>query len=212
MWDVETLFASLAAALASPAHAALRATGGRRYLNALRDIIVPLGRILLCYRSSDFHCVYRGEFTEHNCLRFELGAAGHVTSVDIRFYAPKQRRAMPATARGYTDSISVDAVDGSVAIPFPLLRSLAPRVLHALRAPAALRRPTLLVFVCRPGARGQTMGPLLGAPGQADEGCHAHGRHPGRVLAALRVARWHRPLAWAGHDGRQHIRTNAAVC
>ena len=38
-------------------------------------------------------------------------------SVDIRFYAPKQRRSMPTTQRGYTDWISVDVVDDPSSTP-----------------------------------------------------------------------------------------------
>jgi hypothetical protein len=126
-WDVEALFQSLLTIVSSAAFASLRATGGRRFVHALRDVVIPLARVLLCCRSSDLRCVFRGDDSDHECIRFSFDNYGNdnrvLSAVSVRYYAPKQRRSMPTAARGYTDWVTVDVVDATHAV-VPCLATL----------------------------------------------------------------------------------------
>lgn len=122
-WDVQLVFDYVSATVRSAAFQALRAAPTSiAYISKLRECVIPLGRILLCSRSSDLTCVFRGDSTNVQCVRFNNDDAGALESVDIRFYCPKQRNTMPVSAKGYTDWISIGVVDDASVCFATLLR------------------------------------------------------------------------------------------
>jgi hypothetical protein len=106
-WDVQCVFDHVQTVLDSPAFMELHDNPRRHcaYVTQLRDLIIPLARILLCSRSSDLACVYWGLSSDAECIRFHFDSADidRLTAVDFRFYAPKQRCCMPTTHHGYID-------------------------------------------------------------------------------------------------------------
>ena len=116
-WDVQSVFDFVQHRLLSADFLTLRRSGGTPYILALRDLVIPLARILLCSRSADLKCVYRGVHSAQECVRFTRDDAGSVSDVAFRFYAPKQRRTMPTTQRGYTDWIIVAVVAADSGVP-----------------------------------------------------------------------------------------------
>lgn len=89
---------------------AVRAAGGVRHATFLRSIVVPLARVLLCCRSHDLTCVYRGIDSDVECVKFARADDGSLLSASVRFYRPKQRNHLPVSSRGYTDWITIEVV------------------------------------------------------------------------------------------------------
>eukprot|EP01050_Picozoa_sp_SAG11_P010961 SAG11_NODE_1129_length_5761_cov_296.866302_6_plen_126_part_00 len=98
-YDVQPVFGYVSAIVSSSDFAKQRDLGSASYRKLLRQVVVPLARITLCARSSDLTCIFRGESTDIECIRFSFDAAGTLESVDIRYYRPKQRNGLPVSAK-----------------------------------------------------------------------------------------------------------------
>eukprot|EP01050_Picozoa_sp_SAG11_P033945 SAG11_NODE_11770_length_739_cov_0.906250_1_plen_103_part_10 len=83
-----------------------------RSTSALRSVVVPLARIILWCRSSDLTCIYRGQSSDVQCIRFTHDDNGALReSVQLRFYWPKLRNGLPVSAKGYTPWTTIDVID-----------------------------------------------------------------------------------------------------
>jgi hypothetical protein len=67
-------------------------------------------------------CIFRGDSTDVQCVRFNNDGNGALESVDVRFYCSKPRNTMPVSAKGYIDWISIGVVDDESVCFAALLR------------------------------------------------------------------------------------------
>ena len=140
-WDTEPLYEWLRKQGSRQGKIEVTVPQFRSKVQEARDATIPLGRLALACRSHDLTCIYRGMRSNHDTLRFHFDDDEHacplmtsrkglvakggepepaqgkpagsfgVTGVSIRYYGPKQRHSMAVRSHGYTDWITVDAVE-----------------------------------------------------------------------------------------------------
>ena len=140
-WDTEPLYEWLRQQGSRQGKIGVSVPRFQTKVQEARDATIPLGRLALACRSHDLTCIYRGMRSNHDTLRFHFDDDEHacplmtsrkglvakggepepaqgkpagsfgVTGVSIRYYGPKQRHSMAVRSHGYTDWITVDAVE-----------------------------------------------------------------------------------------------------
>jgi hypothetical protein len=139
-WDTEPLYDWIRKQSLTQRSIKPEVTGFSILVKVFRDVAVPMGRLAMACRSHDLTCIYRGIRSKHDTLRFHfangkecplmssrqglLAKGGEppaaegkpqgpwsVTGVSVRFYGPKQRHSLAVRSHGYTDWITVDAVE-----------------------------------------------------------------------------------------------------
>jgi hypothetical protein len=141
-WDAELVFGFIATAHVIYDSLSISMVNFRKHLHRERDMCIAGGRLILACRSHDLSCVFRGQRSRHDCLRFWLApemeqhcplsanrrvdrvggepeppkgepcGPFRVLGVSVRYFGPKQRNSMEVRSHGYTDWITVDSVVG----------------------------------------------------------------------------------------------------
>eukprot|EP01050_Picozoa_sp_SAG11_P005842 SAG11_NODE_428_length_9551_cov_6.526978_1_plen_368_part_10 len=69
-WDVQPVFDYVHSVVESDAFSVRVQPLNSAMRSTLRSVVVPLARIILCCRSSDLTCIYRGQSSDVQCIRF----------------------------------------------------------------------------------------------------------------------------------------------
>eukprot|EP01050_Picozoa_sp_SAG11_P000161 SAG11_NODE_3_length_39220_cov_67.005828_22_plen_266_part_00 len=110
-WDVQPVFDYVHSVVDSDAFSVRVQPLNSTMRSTLRSVVVPLARIILCCRSSDLTCIYRGQSSDVQCIRFTHDDDGALESVQLRYCRPKQRNGLPVSAKGYTPWTTIDVID-----------------------------------------------------------------------------------------------------